>query len=238
MKINRESLDKESVQTLLLQGCLGIALLFPWVFFFALPPLRIGIWFNTEGVALGIASLGTIAAHIMPFLCWNHLNLSDKAAYLSTTDRSRQKNWKDIFKAHFFQANPLLLSTIGLATISILSLPFSYNKHLSWLGHPEQMLGGWFWLSISMILLCYTWIKGQNFNKKHIQAIRISSEFACIVQIALVLFAHPQYTNATGDWVLYHFTAHLGWIGASLLILSISHFGKFSSFPETLLTAK
>jgi len=212
MKLDDNLFPAESSQNILVTGCLGIILLFPWVFVFALPPLQMGIWFNTEGVAWGIASLGAFASLILLCVCIDDI----------------KKSHTGYLYVHLSRTNPLLLGTVGLAATSVIMLPFSFDKHLSWFGHPEQMTGGWLWLSISAIMLCYLWLRQSPHYPKYKQAIRISVEFACYAQIALVLFAHPQFTNASGNWVLYHFTSHLGWIGACLLILSIGNFGKLS----------
>jgi hypothetical protein len=208
LRLDRGALNQELIHNALVRWCLGLTLLFPWVFIFALPPLRIGVWTDTEGVALAIASLGVVAAVIL--ICLN----------LYSTPLN---NLKKVLKFESFQHNPILLGVMGLALLSIITLPFSYDYQLSWFGHPEQMIGGWLWLSLSMILLLFLWLRQNDPHKGHIQAIRISTELACFAHIGLVVFAHPTYANTTGDWSLYHFTAHLGWVGAVLFLLSLSH---------------
>src|SRR5262249_42622216 len=141
---NFEALKTKSWNDLLGVWSLGITLLFPWVFVFALPPLQMGIWLNTNGVAFAIASLSVVASLV---LLWIY---------------GTQTNFK--IKTNIFQNNPLLLGTIGLATLSILFLPFSYNHQLSWFGHPELMNGGWLWLSVTVIILCHLWLRQHDQN--------------------------------------------------------------------------
>lgn len=213
----------ELFKDLILPWCLGVCVAFPWVFVFALPPLQVGIWFNTEGVALCLASLGIISSFILLLITGRHI------FYGNPSPQIKLLKWSGVFNS--LQTNALLVAICSLSIISIITLPFSNNMQLSWFGHPEQMTGGWLWLSISTILLCHIWFKQYSDNVNHMRAIRISTTLACYTQIALVLFAHPKFANASGDWVLYHFTAHLGWIGACLFILSIQKNGKIFLMP-------
>lgn len=213
----------KSFEDLILPWCLGICIVFPWVFVFALPPLRAGLWMNTEGVALCLASLGAISSGLLLLISWHHI------LYKNDTVHKEALGWNHIFKS--LQGNALLIIISGLSVISVITLPFSNNRQLSWFGHPEQMTGGWLWVSISAILLCYVWLKQHSDHMRNMRMIRISTTLACYAQVALVLFAHPNFANASGDWVLYHFTAHLGWIGACLFILSIQRNGKISLIP-------
>lgn len=218
---DRCSFKTNSFQDNLVSGCLGLCLMFPWVFVFALPPLQIGRWFDTEGVAFALSSLGAVGAFLLICIGSNSLYSIES-----------KFEWKNVLKITFVQNYSLLIGVVGLTGASIITLPFTLDYQLSWFGHPEQMTGVWLWLSISMIMICFLWLRQNDHNKKYLKSIRVSTEMACFVQIALVLFAHPTYANASGDWTLYHFTSHLGWVGASLFILSISHAGKLSTLMK------
>jgi len=215
---------------------LGVTLLFPWSFIFALPPLQMGIWINTEGVAFGIATLGCIAFLLLLAIGWQ------ESIFPSHVMTKRLKNQKDIIRQsihslylHISQAHPLLLGVGGLAFLSLSMLPMAYHDRLSWFGHPEQMVGGWFWLSITGIILCHLWLRRQpqahTFNK----AIRLSAGLACCAQLALVAFAHPLYApGASGEWSLYHFPSHLGWVAVSLILLSFREPGRIAMIARAL----
>jgi hypothetical protein len=171
----------------------GVSILLFWLVLTTLPPLRIGIWGDSE--------LLTLTAHFIAGV----LGLSLVFFY-------------KVNSITFTSGQLFLTAALGaIVGLSFIIYPFSSQPDLHFYGLPQTGEGVAFYLSFSIFLISFCCLVNRGWERILVINAMIASLFIFIITFV----THPGKVAFNPDWCPYVFSAFLAPIGIMVMLYSV-----------------